>query len=75
MGRRNRKSHVLLWGVIIWYGWNLLNGPGIHLLHAGPRGGILTKRSCRWYNINGILIRTRNTQTFLHFWRLPRWMR
>ena len=70
-GWKRRRSHVLFWGVIVWYSWNLLNGRGIHWAHAGPNGGILTKRSVNWRNINGILIRTKNTQTFIHFRRLP----
>jgi hypothetical protein len=60
--------------MIVWYSFNLLNGRGIWWLHAGPKGGILTKQSVRWYNINGILLRTRNTQTFIHFRRFPRYM-
>lgn len=77
MGRLNTKHNcrVLLWAMIVWFGYNQFNPRGIWILHAGPRGGILTKWSCRWYNINGILIRTRNTQTFIHFRRFPRYMR
>jgi hypothetical protein len=77
MGRRPGigRTVVLLRAMIVWFSYNQLNGPGIHILHAGPRGGILTNWSRRWYNINGILIRTRNTQTFLHFRRFPRYMR
>lgn len=76
MGRLKRtRSFIWLWGAICFYGWNQLNGPGLHWCHAGPRGGILTKRSVHWWNINGIIIRTRNTQTFLHFRRLPRYLR
>lgn len=66
-----KRRAILLWGAIVWYGWNMLNGPGVHWCHAGPRGGILTKKSVNWRNINGIIIRTKNTQTFLHFRRLP----
>lgn len=66
-----KRKSILLWGAICWYGWNMLNGPGLHLSHAGPRGGILTKKSVNWRNVNGIIIRTKNTQTFLHFRRLP----
>lgn len=66
-----KRNRVWLRGAIVWYSWNMLNPRGVGWVHAGPRGGILTKEDVRWWNINGIFIRTRNTQTFLHFRRLP----
>lgn len=66
-----KRSRVWLGGAITWYNYNLLNGPGVHWLHARPGGGPVLVEDASWRNINGILIRTRNSQTFLHFRRLP----
>jgi hypothetical protein len=61
-----------LWGTIVWFSYNTINPRGIWLTHAGPGGRILLKTEVHWTNINGILIRTKNTQTFLSFRRRPR---
>lgn len=69
-----RRTRVLLWASIVWFSFNQLNGRGIHWAHSGKGGGILTIKSTHWWTISGILVRTRNTQTFLYFRRRPRWM-
>lgn len=64
-----KRSRNILRGYILWYSWNQLNPPGIHWLHSGPKGRLLLREDVRWTNISGIIVRTRNTQTFLSFRR------
>lgn len=67
-----RKRRVFLFrGILVYFNYNHFNPPGIHLVHARPDGGPVFKQDVSRRNINGILIRTRNSQTFLHFRRLP----
>lgn len=69
-----KNPTVKLWGAIVFYHHNLINGSGLHWLHAGPKGKVLLKTEVSWRNINGILIRTPDHQLFLHFRRIPRCM-
>ena len=62
-------------GAIVLFHRNLLNGPGVHLVHANKDGSCVLKTEASWRNINGILIRTRRHQLFLHFRRRPPYLR
>lgn len=75
-GRRHapKRQVVLLRGVIVHFNHNTLNPPGVALVHAQKNGGGVLKGETSWRTVNGIMIRTRNSQTFLHFRRLPWYM-
>lgn len=69
--REPKRERKWLRGRICWFSWNMLNGRGIHWLHSGPKGRLLLREDVHWYNVSGVVIRTRNTQTFLYFRRAP----
>lgn len=70
-----KRTRVWLRGAIVHFNYNLLNGSGLHLVHAEADSGCVFKTNVSWRNVNGILIRTRNSQTFIHFRRRPWYMR
>jgi hypothetical protein len=73
----SRKRTRVYWrGAIIWFSYNFLNEPWrINWVHGEPGGGPVLKTEASWRTINGIVVRTRNSQTFLHWRRLPKYLR
>lgn len=65
-----RDRLILLKGVVFWYGRNQFFGPGIAWIYAELGGGPVLKDQISWRKINGIVIRFRDSQLFLHFRRL-----
>lgn len=73
--RARRRTRVYWGGAIVWFSYNSLNPSGIWWVHGNPGGGPVLKVDVSWRNINGILIRTRNSQTFIHFRCFPKYIR
>lgn len=57
-------------GQIIWTNRNILNGPGIGLMHLHKDRKMVLKEDASIHTINGFVIRGRNWQLFLQFRRI-----
>jgi hypothetical protein len=72
----SKRRRVWLNGVVVWFNYNTLNPPGMNLLHATQDGlPVLREEKLGWRTFHGVVIRTRSSQTFIHFWRLPSYLR
>lgn len=65
-----RDRLILLKGIVFWYGRNQFWGRGVCFVYAEPGGIPVLKEKVSWRKINGICIRFKKSQLFLHFRRL-----